>query len=735
MHVTTLRPRNCTSVQRTRRNINAGSHHVATVCHGSKRGDVLLIADTVGKSFDGDKTLFSGLTFSVVSGDRLAIVGPNGTGKSTLLKVISGSEVPDQGTITRNKGAKVGYLAQDPDFDPDMTVLQVLLQGDSAMSRAVQQYQKALVTAGGGITRELERAIEQMDALNAWEVDAEARRVLEVVGMKDPSVKVGQLSGGQQKRVALAAALLGNPDLLVLDEPTNHMDVSIIQWMEEELTKREDLALALVTHDRLFMEGVCNRILELDRGKCFTHDFGGDGSYQAFKEAREFRRKAQQNAAADARTLFKREAEWMSRQPKARQAKSSARIKKFYELSSRAADVPEADLKVDFGGMKMMRQGNKLIKMTKVGYKYSGKGKSPGPDEDVPHLIRDFTFQFFPGDRLGIAGPNGVGKSTLMDMVAGTLAPTEGIREMGETALVGYLTQHPPAIRPDLRVLDYIKEVVDDRKARGAGLEAGDTPEVLLERLGFARPRQYQKVESLSGGELRRLHLASVLLARPNVLLMDEPTNDLDLQTVEVVEQLLAQYKGVLLVVSHDRAFMDNVTNRLLVLKGDGLVRLFEGTYSEYLEMLEEEKGAAQPPPPSQRSQASGLSPAGPGPGSQATSGGGKEREAAPTHNEVQKAPSGSSSTSTTSTTQTVTEVKKRRLGYYEQVEYKKLTQEIDGLSAKRDQLNEQVLALAQSGSDYAKLEELTTTMGQLQDEIDLKSERWLELAEIAGDI
>ncbi|KAG2502161.1 hypothetical protein HYH03_000648 [Edaphochlamys debaryana] len=677
----------------------------------------------LGKSHDGEKQLFQGLTFSVVAGDKLAVVGPNGSGKTTLLKVLANLDEHDAGSIQRNKGARVGFLAQEPALPPGVSVLQAVLQSDSEMARAVQEYERAVHSAHGAVTKELEVAIERMNTYNAWEIDADAKRILEAVGITDLTAPVDKLSGGQRKRVALAAALLGKPDLLVLDEPTNHMDVQMITWMEREL-KSEDMAVVLVTHDRYFMEVVCDRLLELDGGKAFVHNFGGEGSYQMFKEAREFRRKAQANAAADARTLFRREAEWMAKQPKARQAKSMARQKSFYELTEKTKDVPTADLKVDFGTAPgaMARQGNKVIRAEKLAYSLpTGR-----------QLLRDFTYDFVPGAKLGIAGRNGTGKTTLLDLLSGRLAPGGGRLEIGETSVVGYLTQSPPPIREDLRIIDYIREIADTRKtkiaAAGGTLEPMDTPEVLLEKLGFARPRQFQKVSSLSGGERRRLHLASVLVERPNVLILDEPTNDLDLSTVEVLEEQVRAFRGVLLVVSHDRAFMDNTVDSLLVLKGDGLVRLFDGSYSEYLDLLAEEEAALQRAASNAAagalSSASGGSwdeePDVPAPEPSGGKGKGGKGKAEPKPAEAKAAPP---------------PAKTRKMGYYEQEEYKKLTKEIDKMSAQRDKLNETVMQLAQSGGDLAALEKASREMGELQDQIDAKSERWLELAELAGDI
>ncbi|MEW5303767.1 MAG: hypothetical protein WDW36_006426 [Sanguina aurantia] len=693
-------PQSGPTAQRVRTALHRHGRNV--VPSASKKGDLLLSADTVSKTFDGEKELFSGLTFTVGAGDKLAVVGPNGCGKSTLLKVIAGLEQHDSGWLSRTKGAKIGYLPQDPPLPPGKTVLQAVLSGDSDMAKACIAYQDALASAtGDSLSKELAAAIEKMDALNAWEVDAEAKRVLDAVGILAISNSLCEkLSGGQRKRVALAAALLGKPDLLVLDEPTNHMDVSMIDFLEKELAGQAT-ALVLVSHDRYFMENVCDRMLELDRGKCFMHPFGGANSYDAFKEAREFRRKTQANAALDARTLMRREAEWMAKQPRGRQAKQQARQTSFFELKEKTKDMPTADLKVDFASTGMARQGNKVVKLENISYAVAGKT-----------ILTNFTYEFTPGERLGIVGPNGAGKSTLLDLIAGVRLPGSGARELGETARIGYFTQYPPPVRAEMRIIDYIREIADSRKISVASAaEVLDTPEVLLERLGFMRPRQFQKVGSLSGGERRRLHLCSVLIERPNVLILDEPTNDLDLQTVEVVEEVLRGFKGLLLVVSHDRAFMDNVSDQLLVLKGDGGVRLFDGCYSEYLEDLQNQKDILAMAKSAELELARG------GTGS------------------IKAGSSGGGTSSLKAAAKAPPPPKARKMGFNEQEEYKKLGKEIEKLNKKIDALNAKVTALSSDPSAFAEITRLSMEMGTMQESSDTKSERWLELAEIAGDI
>lgn len=361
--------------------------------------------------------------------------------------------------------------------------------------------------------------------------------------------------------------------------------------------------------------------------------------------------------------------------------------------------MPKEDLKVDFGNAAMMRQGNKVVKMVDVSY------TPPGFDKP---LIRGFNYDFMPGERLGIVGRNGAGKSTLLNLIVGLIPPSSGTREVGETTVIGYFTQYPPEVRGDLRVINYIKEIADDSKARLAGIENMDTPEMLLEKVGFSRQRQYQYVSSLSGGERRRLHLASVLVERPNLLILDEPTNDLDLQTVEVVEEVVRGFKGVLLVVSHDRAFMDNLCPKLLVLNGqDGIVRMFQGEYSDYLTMLEQEKEEAD----KERTSAASV-PSTPSPSSSFST-----------------APKSSPSSAPSPPPPT------RKISWAETQEYKKVQKEIEKLTKEKDKLDKEVMALAQSGSDMAKLEKTSVLLGGVVEKIEKLEERWMELAELAGDL
>eukprot|EP00879_Flechtneria_rotunda_P011674 GHRR01012194.1.p1 GENE.GHRR01012194.1~~GHRR01012194.1.p1 ORF type:complete len:625 (+),score=273.22 GHRR01012194.1:471-2345(+) len=609
----------------------------------------------------------------------------------------------------------------------DMTVIQAVLASDNEVARAVQQYQRALSAAAGGITPELEAAIEAMNTHNAWQVDSKAHRILEAVGLTDPNVKVGKLSGGQRRRLALAAALLGSPDLLVLDEPTNHMDVEMIDWMASELQAAQDMAVVMVSHDRAFMERCCERLLELDHaGFTMLHPFGGPGSYDAFKQARAARRHAQANAAADARTVLRKESEWMARQPKARSTKAKARIDAYSELQEKAKDTPEQDLKVDFGRVAMTRLGNKAVILNNVSY----------TTPDGRTLLRDFSFEFMPGERIGVAGPNGVGKSTLLDLLAGLKQPQTGGRDVGETAVVGYFQQHPPAVEEGLRLIDYIRSVAEKRKARAG--ESGlvgppDQPEVLLEKLGFPRKIQFQKVESLSGGERRRLHLAAVLAAAPNVLILDEPTNDLDLSTVEVLEEMLQNYRGLLLVVSHDQALMEACTDNLLVMPGDGTVDRFMGNYSQYLTHLQRLRQQAEAAVKAQQKKAKSnvQQSNGTANGTSGKSSNGK----ASSSSTVAPTAAASNGSNGSSSKQQAKPSSKRKLGFFEQQEYLQLTKNLEALEEAQQKLNDKLMQQTQNGADLADIQETSMALAALQAQYEQKEEKWYELADIAGDL
>ncbi|CAL8463581.1 g3115 [Coccomyxa elongata] len=656
---------------------------------GSKSAQTLLTLENVGRTHDGQTQLFKDITLTIKKGQRLAVVGPNGCGKTSLLRVLAGVDEPDSGVV-RNRGIKIGYLPQMPDLEESLSAIDAVMQSESLLARCLRNYDQAMRSDN---KKAIDSAIAEMDALGGWEARERALQMLEEVGVPDSSQTVGSMSGGQQRRVALAAALLAQPDLLIADEPTNAMDYKAIRWMEENFCAR-GMSLVVVTHDRAFMETVCTSVLEMEAGEVHLHSFGGPGSYARFRELREERRAAQAAAAASARNVLRKETEWMRRQPKARSVKAAARVRQFYELTAAARDVPRAETQVAFdGGVGMRRQGRKVLELKGASCKVGDR-----------EIISDFWYEFYPGERLGVVGANGAGKSSLLRMVAGRLPLSGGERDMGETTQLGFFTQEPLDIPEDMTMNAYLRDIGSrDASLASPGEEdISDSPVHVLERVGFPRNRHYTQVKYLSGGEKRRLQLAAVLMAKPNLLILDEPTNDLDLATVESLEAFLASYGGCLLVASHDRAFMEGL-DRMFVLRGDGVVRLFEGSYSEYLEIVQQEEEEQAEAARAQHSSNPSTS--------NSTSSSGDERKSSGVtggHAKPQK---------------------RLQLGYREKQEYEALEEQIEDLSELKLQLERELDA---AGGDYELLQQLSEKLARTDSELDRKTERWLELAEIA---
>ncbi|KAK9917578.1 hypothetical protein WJX75_006012 [Coccomyxa subellipsoidea] len=644
--------RKCCGLQHRRRYLSVSTRAAkgGGNSQASKSAQTLLTLENVGRTHDGQTQLFEDITLTVKKGQRLAVVGPNGCGKTSLLRVLAGVDEPDSGVV-RNRGIKIGYLPQMPELEESLSAIDAVMDSDSLLARCLRTYNQAMMS---GNQKEIDAAMAQMDALGGWEARERALQMLEEVGVADSSQSVGSMSGGQQRRVALAAALLAQPDLLIADEPTNAMDYKAIKWMEDNFCTR-GLSLVVVTHDRAFMEAVCTSVLEMEAGEVHMHSFGGPGSYARFRELREERRAAKAAAAASARIVLRKETEWMRRQPKARSVKAAARVRQFYELTAAARDVPQAETNVAFeGGVGMRRQGRKVLEL-------KGASCHVGDRE----IIRDFWYEFYPGERLGVVGANGAGKSSMLRMVAGQLPLRAGERDLGETTQMGFFTQEPLDIPESMTMAAYLRDI-GSRHASLVGSaeeDISDSPVHVLERVGFPRSRHYTQVKYLSGGEKRRLQLAAVLMAKPNLLILDEPTNDLDLATVESLEGFLASYGGCLLVASHDRAFMEGL-DRMFVLRGDGVVRLFEGSYSEYLEIVqaEEEERAAADAAARQAASA-----------------------AASTSRMGQKGPSGAASGSHAKPQ------KRLQLGYREKLEYEALEAQIEDLDELKQQLEKEL--------------------------------------------
>jgi len=654
----------------------------------ASRGEPLLHVEEVSKTHDGKKQLFSNVSFTLHRGDRLAVVGPNGSGKSTLLQIMAGADSADEGEVKRVGQLRLGYLAQDPAMDPDQTVLEAVLASESAGAVALQAYNRTLAAlqTGQATQKDLEAAHKRMDAHNAWALDAEARSTLEELGCENVHAKIGTLSGGQRRRTALVAALISAPDILILDEPTNHLDLQAIQWAEERLASRNS-GLAVVSHDRIFLESLATGYLEIDKDGTHLHHVSGPGSYKQFQYLRDQRRHAAAMKVNDARVQLRTEAEWMRRMPKARQTKAKHRQDNYHKLMEVAKSGPATYRQPDFGGDRLMsRLGNKALIVEGCHVEAGGR-----------EVVKDFWFEFGKGDRIGIVGPNGTGKSTLLNMLAGIIPPTKGQRMVGDTTVTGYFTQQPIAMRDDLSVLEWIKFEVKVAP-RPADEAPGLEPEQLLVRLGFPYTMHTQKIGSLSGGQKRRLQLAGVLRARPNILLLDEATNDLDVSTVEAVEGMLEKFQGVLCVVSHDRAFLESTADRLLVLEGDGLVRVFDGPYSEYLEVKKKQD---------------------------------QEKRREKRERQLEEERQQQAARAATAPLGVVKPAAMKPLSYREQQDMKKAEKEMERMTVKAEALVAEMARHAQE-EDFEKVQQVSQEQAKVTARLEAAELRWLELAERA---
>ncbi|MCU0352858.1 MAG: ATP-binding cassette domain-containing protein, partial [Cytophagales bacterium] len=529
-------------------------------------------AESIGKAFS-DRWLFRNISFGVSKGDKVALVGPNGIGKSTLLRILAGTMPPDEGKVSTRREITIGFLSQQPDFEPESSVLDTLFATQHPALAAIKAYEHALAHADQPDL--LAEAITRMDAAEAWEFETQVRQILGTLGIHDLDQKVGSMSGGQQKRVAMARVLIERPDLLILDEPTNHLDLEAIEWLEHHLSAQA-VTLLLVSHDRYFLDAVSNVIVEIDNGQLYRYQ----GNYAYFLEKKAEREAMQAAETEKARNLLRKELEWMRRQPKARGTKAKYRIDAFYELKEKASQTKNnAQLELS---VKTTRLGNKIVELHDV-------SKSFG---DRP-LVRDFTYVFKKQDRIGIVGKNGVGKTTFLNLLTGQLMPDSGTVDRGDTTQFGYYTQQELIYKPNQRVIELVQEIAEVvTLANGQTLTASQFLNLFL----FPPAKQWDLVEKLSGGEKRRLQLLRVLIKNPNFLILDEPTNDLDLTTMNVLEDFLENFGGCLLIVSHDRYFMDRLVEHLFVFEGEGRIRDFPGNYTDYRESSPQQ-APSQPPP------------------------------------------------------------------------------------------------------------------------------------------
>jgi ATP-binding cassette subfamily F protein uup len=517
-----------------------------------------ITVENVTRAF-ADKVLFKDLSIGINQGQKIGFVAKNGFGKSSLLNIITRAEEPDSGNVSYRTDLRMAFLSQEPNLNPDMTIEEVILDSDVPTMKIIAAYEHSMANPDDADL--MQKALDAMDAANAWDFETKYRQILSKLKLDDLTQKVGKLSGGQKKRIAMAMVLLSDPQLLILDEPTNHLDLEMIEWLEAYF-KQEDYTILMVTHDRYFLDRVCNEIIELDQGELYTYK----GNYSYYVEKKQERLDVEQTNQEKAQQLFKKELTWMRRQPKARRTKSKSRIDDFYQIKE-AASNRRKDHQVELE-INMQRLGTKVVELHGISKSFGDK-----------HLIKDFSYNFLRGERLGIIGKNGTGKSTFLNMITGDLDPDMGKVVLGETLKIGYYTQGGIEAKPGMKVIDVVKQYGEFIPLnKGKIISASQ----LLERFLFDNKKKHDFVEKLSGGERKRLYLCTVLIQNPNFLILDEPTNDLDIPTLNVLENFLMDFPGCIIVVSHDRYFMDKIVDHLFVFNQSGTITDFPGNYSDF---------------------------------------------------------------------------------------------------------------------------------------------------------
>lgn len=613
----------------------------------------------------GTKVLFDAIDFSIMNEQKVGLIGRNGNGKSTFLKIMAGIMEPDKGQITKQSDYQIAYLNQEPDLDPDATVIETAFSGKSPIMNTVRAYEQAMVELSLNpedekIQAKFTRAQQEMDTQDAWNADANAKKILTILGISDMSKKIGKMSGGQQKRVALAQVLIQTPDLLILDEPTNHLDFEMITWLENYL-KGYKGALLVVTHDRYFLDRIVDTIVELDGGKLEVYP----GNYQKYVEEKARREEEQEASSHKANQLFKQELAWMREGVRARGTKQKARIERFEKLKSQVSQSSQGfNLEIN---MASTRLGKQVYKLENARYQINNKV-----------LLNDFDYIIQTHDRIGITGVNGSGKSTFLNLLTGKVKVDSGKILVGETVRVGYFQQDNINVPGDKRVINYLQEIAEEvHRKDGTSVNISQ----LLEQFMFPRSHHGALIRSLSGGEKRRLYLVRLLMERPNVLLLDEPTNNLDIDTLNVLEAYIEEFPGAVLTVSHDRYFLDKVTDKLLIFEGEGHIKEFFGTAEEYF-----------------------------------TKEVGKEKEVTKANVDKPKM-----------TKQPSNSKEKTKLSYMEEKEWATIEEEIIILETKIEKADEQII---ESGSDFGKIDGIYKEKMILQEELDNKYERWEYLSQ-----
>ncbi len=532
----------------------------------------LLSVQDLSKSF-GDKVLFKNINFGINHGDKVALIAKNGAGKSTLFKMLQKVEIPDSGIISFRKDIRISFLSQDPQLDPNSTVEEAIYAGDSEIVKTAIDYAKIVDKHYSNPTEETEKRLDElmtkMNTLEGWDVETKIKTMLSKFGLNDPDQKVSTLSGGQKKRLSLAQVILNEPDLLIMDEPTNHLDIDVIEWLEQYLSTYNK-SLLLVTHDRFFLDAVCNKIIEIDDFKIYEYK----GTFEYYIEKKAERLMAEASEMDKAKNLYKRELEWVRKMPRARTVKSKSRVDAFADIEEKVKQKKQ-DKKIELN-VKIERLGSKILELHKISKAYGDKT-----------LITDFSYVFKKGEKIGIVGKNGIGKSTFLNILQGITAPDKGKIQTGDTVIFGYYSQGGIKVNDDKRVIEVVKDIAEYIPlANGTSLSAGQ----LLTRFNFPPEVQFGFVHKLSGGEKRRLYLLTVLVKNPNFLILDEPTNDLDIVTLQTLEEFLMEFQGCVLLVSHDRYFLDKLVNHTFAFEGNGVIKDFPGNYSEYREWKAEQE-------------------------------------------------------------------------------------------------------------------------------------------------
>ena len=617
-----------------------------------------LQVENISKSY-GDRVLFSNISFNINEGDKIALVAPNGTGKSSLLKILAGIEHSDRGgEVKFMRDIRVAFLDQNTAYNPDNTIFEEVYSRMSNLSPALVEYEKALES---GDAKRLEQAMAAMDATDGWSIEQNIRQVLTSLHLTRMNQPMRELSGGEAKRVALACMMLQNADFLIMDEPTNHLDIDIIEYLEGYL-QRSRCTLLMVTHDRYFLDRVCNTIMEIDRGGIYTYR----GNYTAYLEKREERYANMQAEIDKSRNLMRRELEWIRSTPQARTGKARYRVNAFYDLKEKASvSLATSNVEID---VATSRLGRKIIDCMDVNLAYEGR-----------KMLDKFSYKFTRGERIGIVGRNGVGKTTFLNLMADVIKPDSGVIEHGETLRIGYYSQRGITFKPGQTVLECVQDIADVVKASDGHAISATT---YLNRFLFPHDTFNKRVDILSGGEQRRLYLLTVLMRNPNMLILDEPTNDLDIMTLNVLEEYLQEFKGCLLIVSHDRYFLDKSVDHIFVFEGEGRIKDFVGKYSEYREYMKEKEDEERA----------------------------KQRVAAPAKPQ-----------------QRTHDTSKRKLSYKEQRELEQIEADLAAHAAERAQLEAE---LSSGALPYDRITEISKRIEELVALIDEKEMRWLELNE-----